>query len=292
MNVDSNDDGIDALIGQDVAGSGDGTGDVGYDVGSGQPDRGVQDAPATSSLAAAARSGVARASGDAEKANRNSAATSAAARELQARGLAAPYDPPAPARRETANRQRSSPLSPLPEATAVVEEELASGGAILDAGGSGAGTRASAASVSAALGAANSSRSGRGLHQRAQSSNGGDAGGSVIADTGASLALGGATAPMRSLFFDAPDLRNLVCAPVPFDAGVVQCTIERDRSGLSHRVHPVYSLFLTGTNGADGGARRFLLAGRKRIGTTSSTYTMATDAADIARPSSHAYLGE
>jgi len=83
---------------------------------------------------------------------------------------------------------------------------------------------------------------------------------------------------------DFSDMRRFLTAPVPPSAGVVQCYIERDKSGITNRMYPVYTLFLR-----DGD--RFLLASRKRANNKTSNYLITMDRRDMTRESA-AYVGK
>lgn len=80
------------------------------------------------------------------------------------------------------------------------------------------------------------------------------------------------------------DLRAFLTSPAPKGGGFIQCYIERDRSGLSNRMYPVYSLYLLE-------GHRFLLAGRKRSNNKTSNYMMCMDKRDLNRDS-EAYMGK
>ena len=94
------------------------------------------------------------------------------------------------------------------------------------------------------------------------------------------------------------DVRRFVLTPAPQGYGPMQCTIVRDRtSSLSHRLHPVYTLYVkrcTTTTGATGSSKAqpptagdgtFILAGRKRPHNKTSNYIMSLDAKDLTRDS-------
>jgi hypothetical protein len=77
---------------------------------------------------------------------------------------------------------------------------------------------------------------------------------------------------------DLTDLRKFLISPAPRGAGVVQCYIERDRSGITGKMYPTFSLFLKEGN-------RFLMAARKRTKNKTSNYLMSMDKRDLNRES-------
>lgn len=106
-----------------------------------------------------------------------------------------------------------------------------------------------------------------------------------------SAAAGGATGGAGSdggsasaAVLDLSDLRRFLTTPVPRAAGVVQCYIDRDKSGLSGRMFPAYSLHLKE-------GEVFLLAGKKRAGNRTSNYLITMDKRDLNRDSD-AFLGK
>lgn len=75
---------------------------------------------------------------------------------------------------------------------------------------------------------------------------------------------------------DFTDMWRFLTTPTPRGAGVVQCYIERDKSGLGKRVYPLYQLYMK-----DGD--RFLLAGKKRPKQKTSNYLISRSASDLSR---------
>lgn len=120
----------------------------------------------------------------------------------------------------------------------------------------------------------------------------GSAVGGGMAAAGSGFAVGGAGADgggggisAGAEVLDLSDLRHFLVTPVPRAAGVVQCYIDRDKSGLlSGRMFPSYSLHLK-----DGDI--FLLAGKKRAGNRTSNYLITMDKRDLNRDSD-AFLGK
>lgn len=111
---------------------------------------------------------------------------------------------------------------------------------------------------------------------------GGGIAGSVFAAGGAGASVdissGGAAV------LDLSDLRRFLSTPVPRAAGVVQCYIDRDKTGLSGRMFPSYSLHLKDDD-------VFLLAGKKRAGNRTSNYLITMDKRDLNRDSD-GFLGK
>lgn len=101
--------------------------------------------------------------------------------------------------------------------------------------------------------------------------------------TGNSLRRVGSNGGDPSLL-DFSDLRKFLTAPTPQGAGVVQCYIERDKSGISNRMYPLYTLHLV-----DGD--RFLLASKKRTNNKTSNYLVTMDKRDLNRDSA-SFLGK
>jgi len=99
---------------------------------------------------------------------------------------------------------------------------------------------------------------------------------------------GGMVAPMTAFSgptpIDLSDLRRFITTPTPRSAGMVQCYIERDKSGLTGRMYPTYSLYLNDGN-------RFLLAARKRTNNKTSNYAITQDKRDLSRESA-AFVGK
>lgn len=89
-------------------------------------------------------------------------------------------------------------------------------------------------------------------------------------------------APKEALDFS--DMRAFLTTPTPRSAGVVQCYIERDKSGFGKKMYPLYQLYLR-----DGD--RFLLAGKKRPKQKTSNYLISTDATDLDRDSA-SFIGK
>jgi len=74
------------------------------------------------------------------------------------------------------------------------------------------------------------------------------------------------------------DMRKFLTTPTPKAAGVVQCYIERDKSGMSNKLYPLYCLYMV-----DGD--RFLLGGKKRTNNKTSNYLLSMDKRDLNRES-------
>jgi hypothetical protein len=106
------------------------------------------------------------------------------------------------------------------------------------------------------------------------------AGGTPSAGSGGSSSL--KIAPTSA--FDLTDFRRFLTSPVTQGVGVVQCTIERDRSSLASRIYPTYHVSLK-----DG--ERFLLSARKRGSNKTSNYLVSMDKRDLNRDSA-AFLGK
>ncbi|RYE84638.1 MAG: hypothetical protein EOO65_01930 [Methanosarcinales archaeon] len=83
---------------------------------------------------------------------------------------------------------------------------------------------------------------------------------------------------------DLSDMRRFLTSPLPKSAGILQCTIMRDRSGITNRLYPVYSLY------AFEGSQ-FLMAGRKRGSNKTSNYLVSMDRRDLNRDST-SFLGK
>jgi tubby-related protein 1 len=105
-----------------------------------------------------------------------------------------------------------------------------------------------------------------------------------IARAGAGASAGAGRGAASSSMLDLRDMRRFLTSPVPFAAGIIQCYIERDRSGVSNRLYPVYSLYLK-----DGD--RFLCASRKRSNNKTSNYLISQDKRDLNRDSA-SFLGK
>jgi tubby-related protein 1 len=80
------------------------------------------------------------------------------------------------------------------------------------------------------------------------------------------------------------DIGAFLTTPVPRTAGIVQCFIERNKSGLGKKMYPVYQLFLKEED-------RFLLAAKKRPKQKTSNYLISRSADDLDRDS-ESFLGK
>ena len=78
-------------------------------------------------------------------------------------------------------------------------------------------------------------------------------------------------------------MKAFLTQPSPKDYGVVQCYIERNKTGTK-KLYPEYSLFMKEGD-------RFLLAGKKRAKNRTSNYLVSMDKGDLSR-SSGSYLGK
>jgi len=83
---------------------------------------------------------------------------------------------------------------------------------------------------------------------------------------------------------DFSNMRNFLVKPLPYEAGCVQCYIERDKKGLGKRLYPVYSLYMKEGD-------RFLLAGKKRAKQKTSNYLVSMSKTDMNRDGSN-FLGK
>ena len=83
---------------------------------------------------------------------------------------------------------------------------------------------------------------------------------------------------------DFTNMRHFLTSPVPYEAGCVQCYIERDKKGLNKRMFPVYSLYMREGD-------RFLLASRKRARQKTSNYLVSMSSTDMDRDGPN-YLGK
>lgn len=86
-----------------------------------------------------------------------------------------------------------------------------------------------------------------------------------------------------TLALDLSDIRSFLTAPVSSQSGVVECYIERNKSG-SNKLFPEYCLYLK--NGD-----RFLLTAKKRPNNKTSNYLISMKRGDLSRTSSN-YLGK
>lgn len=84
---------------------------------------------------------------------------------------------------------------------------------------------------------------------------------------------------------DVRDKRSFL-GHAPPKVGMIQCFIQRDKSGLK-KLHPEYSLFLDRPSA--GGEPQFLLAGRKRKKNKTSNYLISMDREDLHRNSGNFY---
>jgi tubby-related protein 1 len=79
-------------------------------------------------------------------------------------------------------------------------------------------------------------------------------------------------------------MKRFLTTPLPREAGVVQCYIERNKAGLSRRMYPEYQLYMKHDD-------RFLLVGKKRPKQKTSNYLISMDASDLRRDGD-AFLGK
>jgi Tub family len=132
---------------------------------------------------------------------------------------------------------------------------------------------------------------------------------------------GGAVTGLAAL--DLTDLRRFLTSPVPKNAGIIYCRIERDRSGLTGKWYPSYYLYLqvketadnniantlaaghssSSSGGSAAGAGKnlpkgvtstadiFLLASKKRTANKTSNYLLSMDKRDLNRDSD-SFLGK
>ena len=82
---------------------------------------------------------------------------------------------------------------------------------------------------------------------------------------------------------DLSDMRKFLMSPVPKGAGVVQCYIRRNKSGVN-KLFPQYTMFLKDQD-------RFLLASKKRPNNKTSNYLISMSADDLSRDGAN-YLGK
>ena len=78
-------------------------------------------------------------------------------------------------------------------------------------------------------------------------------------------------------------MRKFLTTPLPKSAGVVQCNIRRDKSGIN-KMYPVYSIFLK-----DGD--EFMMNAKKRANNKTSNYLISMGEGDLARVGPN-YLGK
>jgi hypothetical protein len=190
-----------------------------------------------------------------------SSSGSGAERELSSKGLAATYDP----------SLDSAPHS---------KGSMAATGAGLNASSSlGSPAASGRGGVSMSLGAGAGSGMGSGSGEDAPI---------LPMSMPTSMPASGAGASKRagdaSALLDFSDMRRFLTNPTPKAVGVVQCYIERDRSSLSNRLYPVYSLHLVEGD-------RFLMASKKRTNNKTSNYLISMDKRDLARESP-AFIGK
>lgn len=79
------------------------------------------------------------------------------------------------------------------------------------------------------------------------------------------------------------DIKKMLYDPIPNNCGVIQCTINRHKSGFN-RLWPKYTMHLS-----DGNA--FVLSAKKRAANKTSNYLISTDP-DNMNKNSQSYLGK
>jgi tubby and related proteins len=82
---------------------------------------------------------------------------------------------------------------------------------------------------------------------------------------------------------DLSDIRRFVTTPVPKSAGIVQCSVERDKSGLG-LFYPTYTVQLCDGN-------KFLMVAKKRQNNKTANYLISVDKRDASRDSA-SYVGK
>lgn len=85
------------------------------------------------------------------------------------------------------------------------------------------------------------------------------------------------SSPKEQPELDLSDMRAFLMKPLPKEYGVVQCYIERNKSG-AHKLYPEFQVFLK-----DGD--RFLMSGKKRAKNRTTNYVVTMDPKDYARES-------
>ncbi|CAM9186240.1 unnamed protein product [Heterosigma akashiwo] len=80
-------------------------------------------------------------------------------------------------------------------------------------------------------------------------------------------------------------MRRFLMEPVAREAGIVQCSIVRNKSG-TNKLFPNYQVFMK-----YGDQERFLLAGKKRAGNKTSNYLISMQEGDLSRESRN-FLGK
>jgi tubby-related protein 1 len=91
------------------------------------------------------------------------------------------------------------------------------------------------------------------------------------------------TEPVGSAALDLSDMRRFVTSPVPKSAGIVQCSVERDKSGLG-LFYPTYTVQLCDGN-------KFLMVAKKRQNNKTANYLISVDKRDASRDSA-SYVGK
>jgi len=84
---------------------------------------------------------------------------------------------------------------------------------------------------------------------------------------------------------DLSDMRTFLMSPVTKDAGIVQCSIRRNKSG-TNKLFPEYSVYMK-----YGDSEKFLLTGKKRAGNKTSNYLISMQEGDLNR-GSNSFLGK
>lgn len=83
--------------------------------------------------------------------------------------------------------------------------------------------------------------------------------------------------------FDLSDMKKFLMSPIPKEAGVVQCYIKRNRTGMN-KLYPIYSVYLKDED-------RFLMSSRKRPNNKTSNYLVSMSEDDMSRDGGN-YLGK
>jgi len=91
------------------------------------------------------------------------------------------------------------------------------------------------------------------------------------------------TEPTGTAALDLSDMRRFVTSPVPKSAGIVQCSVERDKSGLG-LFYPTYTVQLCDGN-------KFLMVAKKRQNNKTANYLISVDKRDASRDSA-SYVGK
>ena len=90
-------------------------------------------------------------------------------------------------------------------------------------------------------------------------------------------------ARLTNPYIQPEELKKMLYDPIPRDCGVIQCTINRNKSGFN-KFWPKYSMHLSDGN-------KFLLSAKKRAANKTSNYLISTDPENLNKNSA-SYLGK